>query len=189
MRKRLQLLGVGLLLLASTSCGKSEAGAENGKGSEAVVSDSVAAAEAKKKAQEAEKAKLEKPYHPEDDANAVIEGLIAKAKAENKTIILQAGGNWCIWCLRFHDFVQKTPELKKIVDDHYLYYHLNYSPENKNEAVFARYGDPGKHYGYPVFIVLDKNGKHIHTQESGSLESGKSYDIEKVKAFFEAWKS
>ncbi|MFB0967598.1 MAG: thioredoxin family protein, partial [Cloacibacterium sp.] len=36
--------------------------------------------------------------------------------------------------------------------------------------------------------VLDKNGKQIHTQESGSLEEGKGYSLDKVKAFFEAWK-
>jgi hypothetical protein len=34
----------------------------------------------------------------------------------------------------------------------------------------------------------DKNGKQIHTQESGSLEEGKGYSLDKVKAFFEAWK-
>ena len=67
-------------------------------------------------------------------------------------------------------------------------YHLNYSPKNKNEKIFAQYGNPGEKFGYPVFIVLDKNGKQIHTQESGSLEEGKGYSLDKVKAFFEDWK-
>ncbi len=73
-----------------------------------------------------------------------------------KNIILQAGRNWCIWCLRFNNFVQTTPELKEIVDKSYLYYHLNYSPENKNEKVFSKYGNPGEKFGYPVFIVFLK---------------------------------
>ncbi|MDO5616898.1 MAG: thioredoxin family protein, partial [Cruoricaptor ignavus] len=81
-----------------------------------------------------------------------------------------------------------TPELKQIVDENYLYYHLNFSPENKNEKIFAQYGNPGKTYGYPVFIVLDKNGKQIHTQDSAILEEGKGYSTEKVKEFFNAWK-
>ena len=75
-----------------------------------------------------------------------------------------------------------------MVDENYLYYHLNSSPKNKNEKIFAKYGNPGEKYGYPVFIILDKNGKQIHTQESGSLEEGKGYSLEKVKTFFEAWK-
>ena len=143
-------------------------------------------AENKKRAAE-EKAKLPKPYDATENAEAKIAELVKKAKAENKNIILQAGGNWCIWCLRFNNFVQTTPELKEIVDANYLYYHLNYSPENKNEKVFAKYDNPGAKFGYPVFVVLDQNGKMIHTQDSALLEEGKGYSKEKVKAFFEKW--
>lgn len=153
----------------------------------ATITDSAAVAAEKKKAADTEKAKLPKPYHPEENAEVKIAELVKQAQAENKNIILQAGGNWCIWCLRFNDFVQTTPELKEIVDKNYLYYHLNYSPENKNEKVFAKYGDPGKKYGYPVFIVLDKNGKQIHTQDSAVLEEGKGYGLNKVKDFFLKW--
>ena len=144
--------------------------------------------EAKKKAEQ-EKAALPKPYNEEENAEKKIEELVKQAQKENKNIILQAGGNWCIWCLRFNNYVHTTPELKKIVDDNYLYYHLNWSPKNKNEKVFTKYGDPGKKYGYPVFIILDKNGKQIHTQESSVLEENKGYSFEKVKTFFETWKA
>ena len=162
--------------------------AEKSSGATVVVDqDSAAIAEAKKKAAAEEKAKLPKPYDATENAEARITELVKKAKAENKNIILQAGGNWCIWCLRFNNFVQTTPELKEIVDANYLYYHLNYSPENKNEKVFAKYENPGAKFGYPVFVVLDQNGKMIHTQDSAVLEEGKGYSKEKVKAFFEKW--
>lgn len=143
--------------------------------------------EAKKKAEE-EKAALPKPYNETENAEAKIAELVKKAKKENKYVMVQAGGNWCIWCLRFNNFVQTTPELKSIVDKNYVYYHLNYSPKNKNEKVFTQYGDPGAKYGYPVFLVLDGNGKLIHTQDSSVLEEGKGYSLEKVKTFFEQWK-
>ncbi|MBW7674670.1 thioredoxin family protein [Chryseobacterium chendengshani] len=142
--------------------------------------------EAKKKAAE-EKAKLPKPYDPKADAEKDIEKMIAQAKKEGKNVMIQAGGNWCIWCLRFNQYVQTTPELKKLVDDNYVYYHLNYSPDNKNEKVFTEYGNPGDKFGYPVFIVLDQNGKMIHVQQSDVLEEGKGYSLEKVKEFFKTW--
>lgn len=138
----------------------------------------------KKREAEAEKARLIKPYHPEENAEEKIAQLIVKAKKENKNIILQAGGNWCIWCLRFNQFVQDTPELKEIVDNKFLYYHLNYSPENKNKQVFEKYENPGEKYGYPVFIILNKNGEMIHTQDSAVLEEGKGYSVDKVNEFF-----
>ena len=152
-----------------------------------VETDSTAILAAKKKAAAEEKAKLPKPYNDKENAEEKIAQLVKQAQAENKNIILQAGGNWCIWCLRFNQFVQTTPELKNMVDDNYLYYHLNYSPENKNEKVFAKYDNPGVKFGYPVFVILDKNGKMIHTQDSAVLEEGKGYSIEKVKAFFQEW--
>lgn len=187
----LKILALSALLITTLACSQKT---ENVKTSEikadttvSVKSDSTAVLEAKKKAAAEEKAKLPKPYNDKENAEAKIAELVKQAQAENKNIILQAGGNWCIWCLRFNQFVQTTPELKNVVDENYLYYHLNYSPENKNEKVFAKYDNPGAKFGYPVFIVLDKNGKMIHTQDSAVLEEGKGYSVEKVKGFFQQW--
>ncbi|AYO57925.1 thioredoxin family protein [Chryseobacterium sp. 6424] len=175
MNTKMKILALSVLLIAGL------AGAQT-----TTTTETEAVAEAKKKAAE-ERAKLPKPYNPTEDAAQKIEELVKKAKAENKNIILQAGGNWCIWCLRFNQFVETTPELKQIVDENYLYYHLNFSPENKNEKVFAKYDNPGAKFGYPVFVVLDKDGKMIHTQDSAVLEEGKGYSIEKVKDFLLKW--
>lgn len=152
-----------------------------------VENDSAAILEAKKKAAKEEIAKLPKPYNDKENAEEKIAAIVKQAKAEKKNVMIQAGGNWCIWCLRFNNYVQNTPELKQVVDKNYVYYHLNYSPENKNEKVFAKYGNPGEKFGYPVFIVLDGDGKQIHTQDSAVLEDGKGYSLEKVKEFFTKW--
>lgn len=176
------VLGIGTLAFSQEI--KSSPGKEADKA--VSVKSGQSELEAKKKAAE-EKAKLPKPYNPKADAEADINQLIAQAKKEKKNIMIQAGGNWCIWCLRFNQYVQTTHELKEIVDENYLYYHLNYSPDNKNEKVFSQYGNPGEKYGYPVFIVLNSDGKTIHIQPSDVLEEGKGYSLEKVKEFFTKW--
>ena len=132
-----------------------------------------------------EKTALPKPYREEDNAELEIQKLVKQAQKENKNIILQAGGNWCIWCLRFNNFVKTTPELNKIVDENFLYYHLNFSPKNKNEKVFAKYGNPGAQFGYPAFLILNAKGEVLFTQKSEDLESGKGYDTKKVKKFLQ----
>ncbi|MCL1664740.1 thioredoxin [Elizabethkingia ursingii] len=190
MNKMIRTLGVSLVLVSIVACGQKskETKITEVKNTQTAVADSAKIKEEAKKAAIAEKNALPKPYHPEENAEAKIAELTAQAKKENKNIMIQAGGNWCIWCLRFNNYVQTTPELKKLVDDNYIYYHLNYSPDNKNEKIFAKYGNPGDKYGYPVFIVLDKDGKQIHTQDSSVLEEGKGYSLDKVKKFFEDWK-
>lgn len=186
----IKTLGASLVLVSIVACGQKnkETKITEVKNTQTAVVDSAKIKEEAKKAVIAEKNALPKPYHPEENAEAKIAELTAQAKKENKNIMIQAGGNWCIWCLRFNNYVQTTPELKKLVDDNYIYYHLNYSPDNKNEKIFAKYGNPGDKYGYPVFIVLDKDGKQIHTQDSSVLEEGKGYSLDKVKKFFEDWK-
>ncbi|MCT3922343.1 thioredoxin family protein [Elizabethkingia anophelis] len=190
MNKMIKTLGASLVLVSIVACGQKnkETKITEVKNTQTAVVDSAKIKEEAKKAAIAEKNALPKPYHPEENAEAKIAELTAQAKKENKNIMIQAGGNWCIWCLRFNNYVQTTPELKKLVDDNYIYYHLNYSPDNKNEKIFAKYGNPGDKYGYPVFIVLDKDGKQIHTQDSSVLEECKGYSLDKVKKFFEDWK-
>jgi thioredoxin-related protein len=132
-------------------------------------------------------AQNKKVYNPEDNARQKIDSAVSIAKKEHKFVLLQAGGNWCVWCLRFNKLSQETPELKKILDDNYVVYHLNYSNENKNEDIFSELGFPQR-FGFPVFIILNHKGEKIHTQQSDYLEDeGTGYDLEKVERFLEQW--
>lgn len=125
-------------------------------------------------------------YNPNADAKQDIAEALAKAKAEGKYVMIQAGGNWCGWCILFDKKVEADPVLKKALDDNYVSYHLNTSQENKNEEVFASLDNPGR-FGYPVFIILDGNGKRIHTQNSVYLEEGQGHDAKRILGFFNDW--
>lgn len=135
-----------------------------------------------------EKKSLEKPYNPTDNAQQKIDALLKQAKKEKKNVILQAGGNWCSWCLLFNDFIKTNTKVKKELQSNFLYYHLNFSKENKNEAVFKKYAPNGDKLGYPFFIVLNSNAKVLKVQESGSLEEGKGYNEAKVLNFLKSVK-
>lgn len=127
---------------------------------------------------------LKKPYRVEADAQKDIDSLLKIAQSTNKNIVLQAGGNWCIWCLRFNDFIHKNANVQEVLAQNFLYYHLNYSPDNKNEAVFQRYAPEGSKLGYPFFIVLSKTGEVLSISDSGHLEENKSYSEARVIEFF-----
>lgn len=125
-------------------------------------------------------------YNPKANASADIATAVALAKKENKHVLIQAGGNWCVWCLRFNQFSTSDKQIDSLINADYVVYHLNYSTENKNEAAFAKLGYPQR-FGFPVFIVLDQKGSVIHIQNSAYLELGKSYDKEKVMEFLKQW--
>ena len=123
-----------------------------------------------------------------------ISEAIAKASSEGKFVVAQLGGNWCKWCIRFAKFIESDPEIKNLVNENFEYIHVNYNPRNPEtitdkdatSAALKRLGNPIR-FGFPVLVVLDKDGNVIHTQDSGFLESGEGYDKEKVKRFFETW--
>ncbi|HKZ65274.1 MAG TPA: thioredoxin family protein [Chitinophagaceae bacterium] len=125
-------------------------------------------------------------YKPEENAEQKIAVAIQQAKAEGKHVFIQIGGNWCIWCARFNDFVTTDKPIDSLIKANYIVYHLNYSKENKNEKLLAKYGFPQR-FGFPVFLVLDANGKLIHTQNSGYLEEAKGYNRKTVAGFFNDW--
>jgi len=125
-------------------------------------------------------------YNPSANAEVDIASLVKLAKIEHKHILLQAGGNWCSWCIEFNRFTHADSSIDSLLNKCFLVYHLNYSQENENKTIFAKYGYPQR-FGFPVFIILDENGNRIHTQNSEYLEQGKSYNKQKVLEFLLNW--
>jgi thioredoxin-related protein len=124
--------------------------------------------------------KFDPTRNPFDDLQAAIK----KAQAENKRIILDVGGEWCIWCHRIDKFLHTNKTIDEFLNKHYIVVKVNYSKENKNEKFLSRYP---KINGYPHFFVLDSDGTFLHSQNTGLLEEGKSYSEKKVMEFLRKW--
>jgi thioredoxin-related protein len=123
-------------------------------------------------------------YDPKRDAAQDIEDAIREAQRANKRILLVVGGKWCSWCHTLDKFFETHSGLLILRDNNYVTVKINFSPENENKQVLARY-DPIS--AYPHLFVLERDGKLLRSQETGVLESGKSYDLEKLTAFVTKW--
>ena len=139
-------------------------------------------------------AQLKKVY--DEDINPIeqIDQAVAKAKAEGKFVICQVGGNWCPWCLRFADFITKDSTISQVINDNFVYIHVNYNPRKSGgeakaqqaATLMKRLNGCGR-FGFPVFVVLDEEGRVAHIQDSSFLEEGQGYSQEKVLRFFKGW--
>ncbi len=127
-----------------------------------------------------------KPYDEKIDALSQIQQAITKAKAENKYVLCQVGGNWCPWCLKFAELTQTNSDIKNVIDSNFVYIHVNYSTKNKNSEAMRLLKNPAR-FGFPVFVILDSEGNYLHTQNSSYLEADKGYDVKKVLGFLYDW--
>ncbi len=113
---------------------------------------------------------LPRVYDEETNPNVFIDEALARAAAEGKNVVCQVGGNWCIWCLRFADFITSDKDISTFVSDNYVY----------------ALGNPVR-FGFPVLVVLGADGTVLHIQDSSYLEEGSGYDKQKVMRFFVNW--
>jgi thiol:disulfide interchange protein len=123
-------------------------------------------------------------FDPARSAAADIDAAIAEAKRTGKNVLIDVGGDWCIWCRRLDQFFADHKDVADFLHRNYVAVKVNYSKENRNEAVLSRYP---KGAGYPHLFVLDATGALLHSQDTGKLEKGKGHDPEKVLAFLKAW--
>jgi len=127
-----------------------------------------------------------KLYNPTENTAEALGKAVSKAKSTGKYVFVQIGGNWCVWCARFHDFINADKQIDSLIQSSFIVYHMNYSSENKNPEMLKKLDYPQR-FGFPVFIILDGNGKKLHTQNSAYLEEGKGYNKDKVMEFFQHW--
>ena len=137
---------------------------------------------------------LKKVYNEDINPMEQIDQALVKAKTEGKFVVCLVGGNWCPWCLRFADFITNDSTISKVIEDNFEYIHVNYNPRKSGSeiqqqqaaALMKRLDNCGR-FGFPVFVVLDIDGKVIHIQDSSFLEEGQGYNQEKVLRFFKNW--
>ena len=123
-------------------------------------------------------------FDPSRDASKDIKAAVAEAARTGRRVLLDVGGNWCVWCRRLDGMFSSNKDLAAARDRYYITVKINYSPENKNEDLFSRYP---KIPGYPHLFVLETNGRLLHSQSTGDFESGKGYDSARIMEFLKKW--
>lgn len=134
---------------------------------------------------QAQNAALVDVYDPARDPSADLQQAMDLAQRENKRIMLEVGGAWCIWCKYIDDFFVAHPDILKYRDEHYVFIKVNYSEENLNENFLSQFPEPA---GFPHIYILDSQGELIHSQNTAELEDGEvSYVPEVFMAFLQKW--
>jgi thioredoxin-related protein len=119
-------------------------------------------------------------FDPTRDAARDVAHAVATAKSQGKRVLVDVGGEWCPWCHILDRFIADNPDIGTLIGERYVWVKVNYSKENENQVFLSRWP---KVAGYPHLFVLDADGQLVHSQDTGLLEAGKSYDKTKFISF------
>ncbi len=123
-------------------------------------------------------------YDPKRDAAQDVRDAAVEAKRTNRRVLLEVGGEWCIWCHHMDDFFQAHADLTGLRDKSFVTVKINFSEENPNKELLAQYPAVA---GYPHLFVLDSDGALVHSQDTSALEEGKSYNLQRFTTFLAYW--
>ncbi len=130
-------------------------------------------------------------YDRAADGEVQIAEALARAKHDHKTVLLQFGADWCVWCHRLHDLFRDDKAIARKLLYEYEFVLIDVDEVDgkiHNESVIKRYGNPIKH-GLPTLVVLDAGGRQLITQQTEPFEVGDHHDPDKVLAFLANWQS
>ena len=128
----------------------------------------------------------EEIYNTSADAMADIKSAITLAKETDRHVFVKIGGNWCGWCKMYAKFTKADKNIMRVMEDDYVFVLVNWSTENKNPDAMSYLGNPER-FGFPVFVIIDGDGKVLHTQDSALLEEGKGYNKKHIMRFLTVW--
>lgn len=124
-------------------------------------------------------------YDPARNPAYDLEQAIVVAQKENKRIMLELGGDWCIWCKYMDDFYKSHPDILQARAENYVLVKINVSEENANEEFLSQFPEAA---GYPHIYILESDGTFLHSQNTVDLEDGAdSYVPEVFMTFLQKW--
>ena len=123
-------------------------------------------------------------YDKSRDPAADLAAAIPQAHKENKRILLEVGGEWCVYCRLLNKVIHADERLVKRLDDDFIVIKVNFSDDVKNEAFLSRYPPIPS---YPHLFVVETGGTFLLSASPDSFMEKDKYVADKILAFLEKW--
>lgn len=108
-------------------------------------------------------------YDESADAKQQIAEALTRAKAENRRVLIQWGGNWCPWCIRLNEVMTSDKHLRKEILYEYDVVHVDAGkPKGKNLDLAKSFG--AEINGFPFLTILSADGKPVANAETEQFE-------------------
>lgn len=120
------------------------------------------------------------PYDETLDADAAVESALRTARAENKLVLVNMGGNWCPDCQVLSGMME-VAGIKALLDERYEVVKVDVgrlAPDGayaRNRDVAERFGMAG-FQGVPTLVIATPSGEVLNTGEPSIFRNASERD-------------
>lgn len=133
------------------------------------------------------KTPLPYPYDEAANADKVVATARATAKAQNKRLIVDMGGNWCPDC-RILAATMQVKELKTFIDRNFVVVFVDIGRLDKNLQVPAHYGITKRLDGVPALMIIDpKTDKLLNSGQVSQLSDARHMSPQGLADWLASW--
>jgi len=120
----------------------------------------------------------------DDPLRAKIAAARVQAGKEGKKVLLHWYGPYCPYVMAMQERLVH-PEVKKLIDAHYVYVRVDQGSMHKAVSLDREYGNVMNEHGVPCFIVLTPESSLPDVQKDLALMGAehRSYSVEKIVAW------
>ena len=124
-------------------------------------------------------------YDPERNAFDDGRAALKLAKETNRRVMIEIGGDWCVYCHIFDRFIKSDEEMAKRFFETFVLLKINYSEENTNKEFLSNFKGID---GYPFIFITESNGKVIYANDMREMTIKGKPSKEKMFRFLDQWK-
>lgn len=118
------------------------------------------------------------------DFSTILDDALAKSQKTKKRVLIEFGGDWCIWSHRMNSVVE-SKKFKSLIDDNFIF--LRCTINALGECNYPSDREYPEFSSIPHFILLDENGKIIASQDTPGFEFLWFYKKWSLYNFFKKW--
>lgn len=121
-------------------------------------------------------------YDEKADAAAVIREARARAKAENKRVLVMWGENMCGFCVFLNDLLKHDPKVHPLVQSEFEWVKVNIGKFDKNIELAQYYDTPllEQGFGAPALTIIDPDTDRAVDKRGGNSMTAKPMTMTRV---------
>ena len=123
-------------------------------------------------------------FDPDRNSTEDLAAAIEEAKHSQKNVLIEIGGEWCLWCHVMDSFYSKNPDLLALRDRNYVLLKVDVSEGHPNSEFLSHFPQID---GVPHIFIVDSKGKLIRSEDTSELEEGDTYNLERFRKFLEKY--